>query len=502
MHTFLAPLRRAEECFADRLALVDDERRLTYGEVGVRARRLAGALAARGLRPGDRVAVYAENSTQYAEVTLALPAAGIVVVPLNIRHALPELQAVLEDTAPRLLLTDRFQPEIADALGGAVEQVVVLGDDFERLVAGGPEVGLGAGVHPDDLALIYCTGGTTGRSKGVMLSHANKIHDAFALLSSSRLEHDDVWLVMGPMFHASGSFHIVPCTWVGATQVILRRFEVHAALAAIERHRATVTFGVPTMVRQMTELQRHDPHDLSSLRLLGHGGAPITLKDLQAFHETCPHVELVGMYGATEMGPLATAVEHQERLLGSERFRSCGRAVIGQELAILDDDGRALPVGEVGEIAVRGPAVMMGYWENKEATEAVLHDGWYLSGDVGRLDEQHLLYILDRKKDMIITGGENVYGAEVEDVLIRYPGVVEAAVFGVDDDEWGQVVQAVLVCEEDLDVEAVRTHCRGFLANYKVPKRVRVQRDPLPKSGAGKVLKRELRLLEQDAPHG
>jgi len=197
------------------------------------------------------------------------------------------------------------------------------------------------------------------------------------------------------------------------------------------------------------------------------------------------------------MGPLATTVEHQERLLGTERFRSCGRPAVGVEIEILDEDGRALPVGEVGEIAVRGPAVMRGYWNNEQVSAEVLQGGWYLSGDVGRFDDQRLLYILDRKKDMIITGGENVYGAEVEDVLIRYPGVVEAAVFGVDDEEWGQAVHAVLVSEDPLDAQAVRGFCRDFLANYKVPKEIRVQREPLPKSGAGKVLKRQLR---QDGP--
>jgi long-chain acyl-CoA synthetase len=331
-----------------------------------------------------------------------------------------------------------------------------------------------------------------------MMTHGNKLADAYHLLVASRLQTDDVWLVMGPLFHASGSYHLLPCTWMGATQVFLPRFEVGAALAAMEQHGVTITFGVPTMVRALTERQRARPHDLTSLRLLGHGGSPITEKDLRAAHETFPHVELLGQYGATEMGPLATTLEHQERLLGTELFRSCGRPVVGVDLEVVDDDGRPVPLGEVGEIAVRGTAVMPGYWQDVAATKEVLVDGWYHSGDLARMDEHGLVYILDRKKDMIITGGENVYGGEVENVLIRYPGVVEVAVFGVDDEHWGQVVHAVVVSDEPIDGEAVRRFCRDHLAGYKIPKQIRVRTDPLPKSGAGKVLKRELR---QDAAH-
>jgi long-chain acyl-CoA synthetase len=499
MATYLDPLRRAERCFGDRAALIDADRRLTYGDLAVRARRLAGAMGRLGIRAGDRVAVHAENSVQYAELMLALPAAGIVVVPLNIRHAIPELEAMVEATGPRLLVTDHHAPAVVEALARRIDQVLDFGEDWERIVADGPEVVTTNGVHEDGLAVLFSTGGTTGRSKAVMMTHGNKLADAYHVLVASRLETDDTWLVMGPLFHASGSYHLVPCTWVGAAQVYLPRFEVGAALEAIERHGVTITFGVPTMVRQMVERQRASAHDLGTLRLLGHGGSPITLKDLQAAHETFPGVELMGQYGATEMGPLATTLEHQERLLGTDQFRSCGRPVVGMHLEVVDDEGRPLPVGEVGEIAVKGTAVMPGYWQEPAATKEVLIDGWYHSGDLGRLDEHGLLYILDRKKDMIITGGENVYGVEVENVLIRYPGVVEAAVFGVDDDHWGQVVHAVLVSEEVIDGEAVRSFCRDHLAGYKIPKVVRSQADPLPKSGAGKILKRELR---QDVDHG
>ncbi len=317
MATYLDPLRRAERCFGDRAALIDADRSLTYGELAVRTRRLAGAMGRLGIRAGDRVAVHAENSVQYAELMLALPAAGIVVVPLNIRHAIPELEAMVDTTGPRLLVTDRHAPAVVEALARRIDQVLDFGEDWERLVADGPEQAPGGGVHEDGLAVLFSTGGTTGRSKAVMMTHGNKLADAYHVLVASRHETDDTWLVMGPL--STPPVDLVPCTWVGAAQVYLPRFEVGAALDAIERHAPRSPSACDDGPPDGRGQQAH-PYDLGSLRLLGHGGRP-PAEGPAAAHETFPGVELMGQFGATEMGPLATTLEHQERLLGSERFR-------------------------------------------------------------------------------------------------------------------------------------------------------------------------------------
>jgi long-chain acyl-CoA synthetase len=274
----------------------------------------------------------------------------------------------------------------------------------------------------------------------------------------------------------------------------MRAFDPAGLLDLVERERVTATQVVPSMLAAISEEQLARPRDVSSLRFLTFGGAPSATETLRRAHRAFADAELMTMYGATETAPLVTAVCHVERRLDTPQAGTCGQPLVGVEARIVDPDDRT-PVarGEVGEVAVRGPNVMLGYWDKPDQTAAALVDGWYHTGDLGRLDDQGYLYLVDRAKDMIVSGGENVYSTEVEDVLYRHPAVLEAAVFGVPDARWGEAVHAVVVPRAAVAENDLIAHCRESIAGYKVPKRIEIRDEPLPKSGAGKLLKRELR---------
>ena len=491
MYTFVDSLYRAQKLFANDVAMVAGGVRLTYAETWSRCRRLAGALSRLGVQPGDRVAILASNSHQYLEVYLTVPASGRVVVPLNTRHAEPELRYALEDAGVRVLITDRDP----GALAKTVERVISLPDDYERLLAAAPEVELGAGVTEDSLAGLFYTGGTTGASKGVMLSHRNLMANTVHWLVATQQGPEDIFLVMAPMFHAAGSVAVLASVWVGGRQVILPAFDPVAALDAIAAEQVTITLGVPTMIAALAEEQLARPRQVQTVRSIGHGGSPIATEMVRRAHAAFPRAELIHLYGATELAPLATALRHEETLVDGALARSCGRAVAGVDVRICDQRDHELPPGEIGEVVVRGPNVMPGYWNKPEETTAVLRAGWYRTGDLGFMNAQGYLFLVDRAKDMIISGGENVYSTEVEEVLYQHPAVLEAAVFGVPDAKWGEAVHAIVVPRpgHEVDPAALITFCRERIAGYKVPKRIDLCGDPLPKSGPGKVLKRELR---------
>jgi long-chain acyl-CoA synthetase len=487
VHTFAAPLRRAVAVAADRTAVVCGTTELTYAQTADRCARLAGGLRALGLGKGDRVAVVAANCHRYLELYQAVPASGLVLVPLNSRHAEPELAYALRDSGTRVLLTDRDPGGLVDA----VERVVLM-DAYEQLLEAEPAV-LGEGVAEDDLAGLFYTGGTTGAAKGVMLTHRNLVANTVNGLVAIGLQPEDRWLAMAPMFHAAGTFAALATVWLGGTHVVLPAFEPAAALDLLEAQRCTATIAVPAMLAALNEEQHRRPRDTSSLRVLTHGAAPVATEVLRRSRELFPTAELVHLYGATETAPLVTTSRHEGDLLDLPEGRSCGQAIVGVEVRVQDPLGDPVPTGEVGEVAVRGPNVMQGYWNKPTESAKALVDGWYLSGDLGRLDARGYLYLVDRAKDMVVTGGENVYCTEVEEALYSHPAVLEAAVFGVPDDTWGEAVHAVVVPRSPVTGDELQAHCRSLIAGYKVPKEVEVTEVPLPKSGAGKVLKRELR---------
>lgn len=477
--------------FPDKTAAVCGETRLTYAETWSRCRRLAGGLRRLGLQFGDRVAIWAANSHQYLEVYMAVPAAGMVVVPLNTRHAEPELRYALEDSGTRVLITDRDPGALADV----VERVIHIPDAYEALLAEAPEMELGVDVTEDTVAGLFYTGGTTGASKGVMLTHRNLIANTMNWLIATQQGPDDAYLVMAPLFHAAGSLAVLATVWIGGCQVVQPAFEPAEALDLIASERVTLTLGVPAMIAAITELQLMEPRDVSSLRFLVHGGSPIATEVVRRAHQAFPNAEMCHAYGATETAPLATCLRNEHLVLESDLARSCGQAVAGVDVRVFDNDGNELPPGDVGEVVVRGTNIMKGYWNKPEQTEAVLRDGWYYTGDLGYMDALGYVFLVDRAKDMIVSGGENVYSTEVEEALYKHPAVLEAAVFGIPDEHWGEAVHAVVVPrpEQGVDAEALISFCREHIAGYKIPKGIDFQHDPLPKSGPGKVLKRELR---------
>ncbi len=494
MLTLADPLEHARRVHGERVAVIDGDTRLDYSELYDRCARLGAGLESLGVKPGDRVAVLSGNSHRYFEAFCAIPAYGIVIVPLNTRLAEIELRAILEDSGARVLISDRDP----GSLRACVEHVVSIPDDYEKLQSVRARMPRHR-VEENTVAALFYTGGTTGRPKGVILTHRNLVANAFHKTVACSLRSDDVFLAAPAMFHVAGVAPLVGLIWLGATTVTIPAFDPHKCLDLIERHGVTVFMPVPTMLAAFVAAQRAAPRDVSSLRLLGHAGSPIANAVVESAHETFPSVEMAQFYGATETSSIATCLRHEEDVLGTPLLGSCGRAVPGVAVRIVRDDGSEAEHGEAGEIWVRGPNVTSGYWGNAEATAAALTGGWYRTGDIGVLRERDYLFVVDRVKDVIVSGAEKVYSIEVEDVLHRHPAVLEAAVFGIPDDTWGEAVHAVVVvaAEPTGGLERLRTelkeHCRSAIAGYKVPKRIEIQLEPLPKSGPGKILKRALR---------
>ncbi len=491
MNTFAEPIKYAARMAPNKTAVLDGNNSINYAALHKHCRLLAGALSSLGLSKGDRVAILANNSQAYIETYIGVPAAGFVVVPLNTRHAMAELKYALQDSQTKVLLVDRDPGELADC----VEQVIMIPTAYDELLSNANERELGTDLNESDLAGLFYTGGTTGKSKGVMLSHRNLIANTFHYLAAIPQGETDVMLVMAPLFHAAGSNGVIANIWTLGTQVTLATFDPAAALDLIEQHGITETLGVPTMLAAMAEEQHARPRKTQTLKMIAHGGSPIATEILRRTHSAFPDAELVEVYGATELSPLCTVLKNEQNLIDSAIARSCGRPVTGDEITILDAEGKPVGSGDIGEVVVRGANVMQGYWNKPEQTEAVLKNGAYWTGDLGYMDADGYVFLVDRSKDMIVTGGENVYCTEVEEILYQHPAVLEVAVFGVPDDKWGEAVWAVMVPREGshVDTEEMISFCRERIAGYKVPKGIDAQLEPLPKSGPGKVLKRELR---------
>lgn len=507
------PLRRAARLYGDSLAVIDGPASVTYAELGARAGALGSGLALLSVSAGGRVGFLGVNSLAHLECWLGVPASGRVLVDLNFRLALSELAFIVDDCELEVLIVGPDQLELARELRAACPSLRTLVLDapascpedcepYERLVSGPPEAPAPE-LNEDDLAAISYTGGTTGRPKGVMLSHGNLLANARHNLIATGHRPSDRWLHVCPMFHVAGTANVLACTWTGARQVLLPRFDAAAVLDAIEREAITHMVLVPTMLSMLLEVLDGQPAErrLDSLRHIQYAASPIsaTLQRRVLERFDC---DIVQFYGMTEAAPTvtcATAEDHRRGFAGDlgyvQRLRSIGAPVIGVEAQVRGPDGDRLPPGEVGELWVRGPNVMLGYWRRPAATDEVLLDGWYRTGDAAYSSEDGYLYLVDRLKDMVITGGENVYSMEVEAALSECPGVREVAVFGVPDPRWGEAVYAVVVMEDgqDLDEQQLIAHCRERIAGYKIPRRFELRHEPLPKSGAGKILKNVLR---------
>jgi long-chain acyl-CoA synthetase len=491
VRTFADAVTYAGKYFANLVAFVDGDVRTTYRELDERVHRLAGAMQALGIGAGERVAVLAENSSQFAELYLGLPSAGVVVAALNIRHTPTEIEHAIEDAAPQLILADSLGLAKLDSIAHGID-VVPLGAGYEQVLRDARPAPLRHDLDADHPAALFFTGGTTGRSKGVVLTHGNCTAVAAAMLVTMRLDADDRWLINGPMFHASGTYGLLGSCAAGVRQVIVPRFEAETALDTIERERITVMFGVPVMLTRMARSLSVRPRDVSSLRFVGHGGAPASSDEVRQIHDAFPGAELAAMYGTTETAGMCTALAHHERFIGAAAARSCGRPVFGVEVEIVDGAGTPQPTGTVGEVVVRGPNIMAGYLNLAVENATALAGDWYHTQDLGYLDADALLYLVDRKRDMIITGGENVFPAEVEAVLAGHPAVADVAVIGIPDERWGESVHAVVVARQELDPAELIAWSRDRIAHFKCPSSVSVT-GQLPRNATGKVLKSVLR---------
>jgi long-chain acyl-CoA synthetase len=487
-------------------ATIYNDRKRTWREIGDRVPRLAAGLRALGLQPGDRLAVLALNSDNYIELFFAAAWAGLVLVPLNIRWAVPENLYSLKDAGcAALIVDDAFVPQVGELIAGHPVKYVVHMDDsatpagmqgYEALLADSQpmrdECGSG-----DDLCGIYYTGGTTGHPKGVMLSHTNLTAASINWIATLHFSDQTVYLHSAGLFHLAGASPAFALTMAGGTHVCLPKFDAMLAFEAIQKHRINYVLFVPTMINMMLNHSDFDRYDLSSVRYCEYGASPMPDSVLAAAIEKLPTWEFIQGYGMTETAALTVSLPwrfHFDGEHGKAKRQAAGRAAYGVDLKIVDPEGNELPRGTPGEIAVRGPQVMLGYWNKPEATAAALRDGWMHTGDGAWMDEDGFITIVDRVKDMIISGGENIYSREVENAVHAHPSVRECAVIGVPDEKWGEAVLAIVTLKDGKTATAqdIVEHCRTLIANYKCPRRVEF-RDALPLSGAGKIMKNVLR---------
>lgn len=485
------PARRARKT-PRRTALIHHDTTVTYAELYERTTRLAHALRARGVRRGDRIAYLGPNHPSFLETLFAAATIGAVFVPLNTRLAGPEIAYQLADAGATVLVHGPSHRELVEAVAGGVgvRTYVEVGAAYEDALAGASAEPIDEPVAADDTCIIMYTSGTTGRPKGAMLTHANLTWNAFNVLVDHDLIADERALVSAPLFHTAGlNMLTLPVLLKGGTCVLVEAFGAGATLDLIERHRITFMFGVPTMFDQVARHPRWDGADLSSLRILTCGGSPVPTPLIARYQER--GLTFLQGYGMTETAPGALFLDAEHAV---SKAGSAGVPHFFTDVRVVRPDLTPVDVGETGEIVVHGPHVMPGYWGLPEATAAAFSDGWFRTGDAARIDEDAYVYVVDRIKDMIISGGENIYPAEIEDLLLGHPDIAECAVVGVPDDTWGEVPRAVVVPRAGvrLDPDEVLASLAGRLAKYKIPKSL-VLVDGLPRTASGKLLKSQLR---------
>jgi len=503
-------LNHAVKLYPDKVAILDGDVRYTYRQASERVHRLAAGLISLGLHPGDHIAILAHNSHRYWESYFVADIAGMPLAPLNTRLAPAELEFILNDGEIKaLILGPEFLPVYEQFRQGTpgLRHVILLNSeapgcvDYESLVRGNePLTDSARAWHEDDMLNLCYTGGTTGLPKGVMLSQRNVVSNAEHAVITFGFSEPDTWLHVAPMFHLADAWACYALTMVGGVHAFIPAFAPQATLEAIQHHRVTKTILVPTMINFLVNFPAVREFDTSSLDTIIYGASPMPIDRLLAAVSVFGE-KLVHAYGMTETSPLATAmlpqwVRHDGGEQETRRLASCGREISGVEVRVVDEvTGLDVKPGEVGEVLMRGPNVMLGYWKRPEETAKALRDGYMHSGDLATVDSDNFVYIVDRAKDMIISGGENVYSTEVENAIFEHPAVLEAAVIGVPDEQWGEAVLAVVVPRDGMTVtdHEIIEHCRRLIAGYKCPKRVVIQATPLPKTGPGKIMKTEIR---------
>ena len=509
-------LEKALSLYADKEAVVCGEARFTYKQFADRVYRLANFLRSRGVGQGDCVAILHQNSHEFLESYFATAQVGAILNPLNFRLSPNELAFILRDSGASLLIaSDRFVEGVEPLLemGINLNQVLWTGSVVETSApcdsmyyeevlreekAVAPSL---PDISDDDVVHLYYTSGTTGRPKGVMLSHKNVCVHALAAVAELKLGDYDNWIHVAPLFHLADAWATFAVTWVGGKHVIAADFDPPLVLSAIQQEQITITNMIPTMLNMLVNTPGVETHDFSSLRAILSGGAPIAPEVVRKIMETfkCDYIQT---YGMTETSPYLTVSILKENLAylsDEEQFlykAKTGRPFIGVLLKVVREDGTEVTPDdkEVGEIVVKGDIVTKGYWNRPGETQKALRDGWLYTGDMAVVDREGYVNIVDRKKDIIITGGENVYSVEVENILYTHPSVLEAAVIGVADPKWGEAVKAVVVLKsgETATEEEIIQYCKHHIARYKAPKSVDFLSE-LPKTGSGKIFKKGLK---------
>lgn len=476
---------KSAAAYPNKLAIKDQFRSFSYKDMIERASALSAYFHEKDLKKGDRIAILMANRLEHIELDVALAIAGLVKVPLNYRLHPKEHEYMLNDSNPKLIIGDRA---LIDPIGTTID-VLAIGDAYENAV----QLNLGKQhletVNEDDLFAIMYTSGTTGNPKGVMLSHRNMIAGALSLAQVCEVDYDDVIGHVAPLTH--GSNFLSHVSWLyGSSQIVFNKFEPEEFVNDLEQEGVSVIFLVPTMVNLMIQHPKFDPSQLSTLKTINMAGSPIAASKLEeALKLTGPiYAETYGQVEA----PMCITMMPKKEL--KSRLDSCGRVGTFVQVKIVDDEGNELKEGEVGEIICKGSLVMQGYWNNEKATEETLKDGWLHTGDLGWKSPEGYVQIVDRKKDVIISGGVNIYPREVEEVLNLHAGVKETCVIGVPDDKWGENVVAYVVPngKETVTSEALLALCVENMASFKKPKSIHIV-DELPKSSYGKILKREMR---------
>jgi len=492
--------------YPDKTAIkVIGDRSCTFGELKERVYRLANGLIRLGIKKGDRVAVLAENCFEYPEMYFGIAKAGGIITPLNYRFVPSEVSLLANESGANILilqsnyaaLVKSLQPELS-----TIQQYICIGEtpdgmlNYNDLLAASSFNNPGIKAEMEDIFCLMHTGGTTGTPKLTMLTHRNLVNCSLVWIIETGISYGDVFLVISPLFHPGANWPLFFSSMLGNTFLILRRFDIEEMLKVIEEEKVTATMLmsqlVPGVIHHKGVVEKR--YDLSSLRYVLAGAAVLPEPYLRRLLELLPGARVTNNGGQTECG-VFTGIHLEEHLNGSsQKLTSAGKASINMEIKIVDDNDHELPPGEIGELCVRGEGVMKGYWNKPEETAWSLRGGWQHTGDLCRIDGEGYLYFVDRKKDMIKSGGENVYSKEVEDVLCRHPAVIDGAVIGVPDEKWGEAVKALVVLKEEDKVrpEELIAHCRKYIAGFKCPKSIEF-RDHLPRTALGKIDKKRLR---------
>ena len=508
-------LHRSAQVKPNGIATVFGQRRRTWSELIDRVSRLAAVLVESGLEPGDRVTAIAMNSDRYIEIYYAVWWAGAVIVPGNTRWVEAEHTYALDDCGAELLIVDDAFAAVGARLADACGLRAVLYFDDGPAPSGAVDVEARMAMaepiadvcrQDDELAALFYTGGTTGRPKGVMLSHRNLISTYLCALITMPVREDQRFLHAPPMFHIGDASMIIAMTMLAATHVIIPAFTPRAVAETIAAEQITDFLLVPTMLAMLCDYAEKNPVEFDSVQFVAYGAAPSSETLKRRITALFPDAAVCHGYGQTETACFATllAPELHRPTSAGYHLRSVGQALVGFDVKIVDDAMRELPPGTIGEVAVRGPSATLGYWRQPELTEQTFVDGWVRTGDAGHLDDEGFLFLGDRLKDVIVTGAENVYSVEVENTLLAHPDVAECAVIGVPDEKWGERVHAVVRLRPGADStgEDLIAFCRDRMASYKCPRTVEFRAEALPLSATGKVLKKELREAHRRPPVG